>query len=135
METILATILAAFGGTTGLIAFGLFLVLAVLAIIATAFMSRGNPGMTDRIVRIASYSVLAVKKLSDNGQYDGLSEDERHAAKKAAALSIIEDGLRAEGVKPNVTLMAFAGFAIETALSSMRSVEAQPTSTPTELSE
>lgn len=72
--------------------------------------------LLDTIMELAKTAILAVEKMADNGQFDDLTPEERHSAKKKMALKIIEDGLRAVGVKPTPILMSLAGMAIEALL-------------------
>lgn len=116
MGELFTTLFGAVGGLSGLLTFGALLLVIVIAVFISRFTGGTGSGVTDRIVSLASYAVMAVKKLSDNGQFDDMSEKERHAAKKEQALEIIREGLRAEGIKPNTALMSFAGYAIETTL-------------------
>lgn len=115
MEAVLSSILTLFGGGAGLLSFAVLLAVVLGALVFARFTGNKS-GVTERVVNLASYAVMAVRKLSDNGEYEGLSEEERHAAKKQQALTIIEHGLKAEGITPNAALMSFAGFAIETVL-------------------
>lgn len=133
MEGILGSVLGAFGGTDGLISFALLLTIVLGGATAAKFLDKGKDGLTDRVVRLASYAVLAVKKLSDNGEYDGMAQAEKNEARKQEALFIITDGLAAEGIKANPALMAFAGFAIEAALKQLQgNTPAAPATPPTE---
>lgn len=107
------SLLDAFGGVAGLTSFGLLLVVILVAVFFAGNRKGDGSGMTDRIIDLAGVAVMAVNKLRDNGQYDDLSDTARNLARKNDALQIIEEGLKAEGIKPNPTLMAFAGYAIE----------------------
>lgn len=135
---IVSSILAAVGGVSGLITFVVLLAVAWLSVTFARSLSGSNEPMTERIVSLAYYAIAAVRKISDNGEYEGLSDEERHAAKKEQALMIIEEGLRAQGVTPNQALMGFASFAIEAALDrsrDMRTPVEEPTLVSDEVSE
>lgn len=115
MLDFLSGLLTGIGGVEGVVTFLVIVGVAVGAVVLGRLF-KTNPAVLARITSIAGTAVLAVEKLAANGEFDSLPIVQRHAAKKAKALEIIELGLRAEGIVPNSAMMALAGFAIEAVL-------------------
>ena len=119
---IISGLLTGVGGVTGLILFGVLLVIVLGAVWIGQRFGGAENDILGRVTRLAGTAVMAVEKLSDNKEFEGLPPAQRSAAKKAKALEIIELGLRAEGISPNAAIMGLAGFAIEAVL---KNLEAQ----------
>lgn len=130
MGTFFTAILAFFGGVTGLWGFIGLLGVIVLAVILTSAFKGKNNSTLQTIEHLAGTAVQAVEKLANNGQFDNMTVDQRHAAKKAAALDIISNGLKAQGITPNPALMSFAGFAIEAVLNAFDKQQPAPAPAP-----
>lgn len=90
----------------------------VAAVVLALYLTR--KGTADKtfnlILDMAKTAVLAVEKMADNGQFEGMTPEERAQAKKEMALKFIEDSLKAVGIKPKPFLMVLAGMAIEAIL-------------------
>jgi len=102
----------------------LYIVGVVAVVIVALFVGklnlRKNVPSLEVILKYAQIAIRAVEKLSDNGQYEGLTNEERHARKKADAIAFIENALKNDfGIEPNAVMRYLIDMAIEAALKQM----------------
>ena len=105
-------------GIAELVLYALYAVLAVVGLGVARFF--GNSKVVETVVNVAKAAVAAVEKLSDKGQFDNLTPEERAAKKKALAVDYVKQALVAAGVKPSPMVLSVVDFAIEAAVKALK---------------
>lgn len=121
-------------GALGLSGVGgvLMLVLVVAVVVLALYLAKRFTGdvLFNTILQVVHSAVLAVEKFSDNGQFAGMTPEQKNAARKALAVQLVTDGLQALGIKTNAAMLSLISTLIEYVVKQLDPIPA-PTPTPT----